>query len=96
MRTDSGGRVALEMASRSETEVSYDLELRSPEGVWSGRVTVAERDGEVTFAPFAPAGEPAWLVALTKAFLRGAWRDHQGGEPWPDRIHRWRAETAAR
>jgi hypothetical protein len=92
MHPTRGGRVVLELASEGPDEARFELSLYDPETLWRGQATVVLPGGEVRLEGFT-SEPPAWLLAMTRAFLRSEWKARQAAPaPWPRRINRWREE----
>lgn len=92
MRPTHGGTVRLKLRDEGASAVVYDASFESPEGTWSATARVARDNGAVDVEPAdtGASAPPEWLIELTRALLRTAWRDASGGR-WPRRIERWRA-----
>ena len=84
-----GGKLSLRLVTAGES-VEYAAELLAGEESFQARVTVAP-DGAVTVD--GASGAPDWLIVLTRAVLRTAWRSHATGTPWPRRLTRWRPSS---
>jgi hypothetical protein len=82
-----GGKLSLRMITSGAGYVEYAGELTT--GAEPIPVTVrVSTDGQVDVVQDGAA--PEWLVALTRATLRTAWRSNKTGTPWPRRLTRWR------
>jgi hypothetical protein len=95
MHPTHGGRVVLDRRDVSAEAVTYDVVLYTPDERFASVVTVRLLDGDVVFGDFSPVGPPAYLVTFARAFLRSEWRerkDDPAGDPWPERLMRWRDE----
>jgi hypothetical protein len=89
-----GGKLSLRLVSSSAEHVEYAGAL-SAEGGEAVDVTVrVNADGQVDVSQAGAA--PEWLVALTRATLRTAWRSNKTGTPWPRRLTRWRPSSQDR
>ncbi len=89
-----GGRVVLTRQAVSETQVSYRVDLHTPDGSWSGEAEIAAGDGAVSLTTLTGEGEPPdWLLDMARAFLRTVWNGRRKEDPpvWPRRLRRWRA-----
>jgi hypothetical protein len=92
MHPTHGGRVILQLTSEDPEAVRYEVSLLDPTTLWKGAAAVRLADGEVQLDGFAD-GSPAWMLTMTRAFLRGEWKARQASpSAWPRRITRWREE----
>ncbi len=84
--------MVLELASEGPDEVRYEVSLFAPETLWRGQAAVILAAGEIRFEGFL-IEPPAWLLTMTRAFLRSEWKSRQTSPvAWPRRINRWREE----
>jgi hypothetical protein len=96
MQTLHGGRFGLRLIEATPERAQYQLELSTPDGEWSARVSVQSADGVLTLGEWpGPSAPPTWLEQYARAALRDAWRGH-AERGWPRRLQRWRAPPAAR
>jgi hypothetical protein len=90
MRPETGGRFSARLLEDDAASARFDVELATPDSIWSTRAQVTCSDGGVSFEPWGDAGEPPeWLTRYTHAALRAAWRQH-AALGWPRRLTRWR------
>jgi len=96
MPTLNGGRFGLRLIDATPERAAYQLDLSTPAGDWSTRVTVQSADGTLELGDWpAASAPPAWLEQYARAALRDAWRGH-AERGWPRRLQRWRSPPSAR
>jgi hypothetical protein len=95
-QTRHGGRFGLRLIEATAERAEYQLDLSTPDGEWSMRVSVRTTDGSLSLGEWpGPGTPPAWLEQYARAALRDAWRGH-AERGWPRRLQRWRAPPTAR
>lgn len=96
-----GVRVLLELASASDAEVVYRVELHAPAASFEGRATIAVEGGAIEWTPWSALprddgagaeGPPEpWAIESARAFLRTLHKNHAAERDWPRKQLRWRA-----
>jgi hypothetical protein len=87
---EGGGKLSLRLVSAAPELVEYGGSLHADGETTEVTVRVSS-DGSVDVSQ--QGGAPEWLVALTRATLRTAWRSNKTGTPWPRRLTRWRPSS---